>query len=161
MGRLADECNARHEWTSGRVFTMKPDKFGSNETDNVVLGRVGAVDLDMCPADDIEFDAVNCGYLAVHYSDDDGPLRPGFTYRAALDISREDDKWLGTDDLELVDMPECPILIVPRTKVLKAARSIVGMALPAGERRVENADVEGVVLCGGVSKDEVVRDGGH
>src|SRR3546814_276575 len=68
------------------------------------------------------------------------------------------DVGLRADHLELVNVAERPIVVTPRSQVLYAAWRIVGMSLPTGQRGVEYADVEHMLLSRRIRQNQVLGD---
>src|SRR5690606_12151924 len=95
------------------------------------LGKAGMVGDDALMADAAILDRYQHGALI--------PLLADAT---SLQIAGKDHQRVLADDLEIMHMPERPVVVTARAQIVDRARGIGGMRLAAGQRGVQYADIE-------------------
>ena len=77
---------------------------------------------------------------------------------ASLNVSGKDDIWIAAENLPIVHVPKCPVLVTLVPKCVQRARCVVGMLRDAGEIRVQHSDIEGIGNRRGIVCRQIVGD---
>ena len=89
---------------------------------------------------------------------DHGSLRADFADTAALEITWEDDRRVGTDHFVFVTMAERPVLVAALQEILYRTRGVVGMRRAPVARCMQHTDIEHTGFGGGIRQRQVFRN---
>ena len=102
------------------------------------------IDVTPRPAQDIQITVFDGFDVTIVYSNQRAALGAGLAGMAPLDIARKDNPGILADNLSIMDMSQCPVLVTPGTQAIDSARRIGLMARLAVQAGVQETNIEKV-----------------